>query len=331
MKLIIPMAGIGKRLRPHTLVRPKPLIPIAGQPIVQRLIDQLMNIEGLSIDTIHYVIGDFGQSVEKQLKELTDQYNCECKISYQNEAKGTAHAVHCANSSLTDQVVIAFADTLIDGHMKINPNKDGTIWVKKVDDPSKYGVVTLNSDNNVKDFVEKPKDNISDKAIIGIYFFRDGEQLKNEIDYLIQNDIKGNNEFQLTDALENMNRKGYKFGVDEIDQWMDCGNVNALLDANEHILQKEGNLNLTEKTSKNIIIIPPCYIESGVRMEHSVIGPYVSVYKDTVIQNSIIQSSIVDEATYISQSNLKRCFIGQHNTIKESGQYLSTGSYTHIE
>ena len=198
------MAGIGKRMRPHTLSTPKPLLPIIGKPIVQLLLEDLVKMMDDKVDEVAFIIGDFGSEAENSLKKIAHQLGLKPSIYYQKEALGTAHAIWCAANFLKGNVLIAFADTLFKTDFIIDKNEDGIIWTKKINNPQLFGVVVPDEHNYVKVFVEKPKVFVSDLAIIGIYYFRSGEYLKDQIQYIIYNNIKGNNEYQLTDVLENM-------------------------------------------------------------------------------------------------------------------------------
>jgi len=202
MKLIIPMAGRGTRLRPHTLTIPKPLIPIAGKPIVERLVEDLVSVCNEKVDEIAFIIGDFGKEVESQLIAIAERLGAKGTICVQEEKLGTAHAVLCAQDALQGNVIVAFADTLFRADFKLDSSQDGIVWVKQVDNPSAFGVVKYDSNDVITDFVEKPETFVSDLAIIGIYYFKDGENLRNELQYLIDNDIRiKGGEFGLTDAL----------------------------------------------------------------------------------------------------------------------------------
>ena len=171
MKIIVPMAGRGSRLRPHTLTVPKPLVPIAGKPIVQRLVEDITKVCGEKVDEIAFIIGDFGTQVEKDLVAIAESLGAKGSIYHQEEALGTAHAILCAKDSLKGNVVVAFADTLFRADFTLDSSADGIIWVNQIDDPSAFGVVKLNTENVITDFVEKPKEFVSDLAIIGIYYF----------------------------------------------------------------------------------------------------------------------------------------------------------------
>jgi glucose-1-phosphate thymidylyltransferase len=311
MNLIIPMAGMGKRMRPHTLITPKPLIPVGGKPIVQRLAEDIAALCAEPINEIGFIIGDFGKDVEAQLLGIAADLGANGKIYYQTEALGTGHAIYCAEASLTGPVIVAFADTLFRADFKIDSSKEGVIWVKQIDDPSQFGVVKLNSEGIISDFVEKPKEFVSDLAIIGIYFFQDGDHLKKELKYLMDNNVLKGGEYQLTDALENMKKQGVKFQPAKVDHWMDCGNKNA--------------------TVSNSTIIQPVMIGENVNIENSVIGPYVSISANTTIKNSRIDDSIIRENTTISNAVISNSLVGTNANISLSAHDLSLGDYSSLQ
>ncbi|MCT4615961.1 MAG: sugar phosphate nucleotidyltransferase [Marinifilaceae bacterium] len=332
MKVIIPMAGMGKRMRPHTLTVPKPLIPIAGKPIVQRLLEEIVKVCDEEIEEIAYIIGDFGTEVENNLKQIASDLGTKSSIYYQNEALGTAHAIYCAEKSLSGKVVVAFADTLFKADFKLSDDSDSVIWVQKVEDPSAFGVVKLNENNQITDFVEKPKDFVSDLAIIGIYYFKDGDNLRNELAYLIDNNIMAGGEYQLTAALENMKNKGLKFSPGQVIEWMDCGNKDATVHTNQRILEyhKDDELVCCSAKQKNSIIIPPCYIGENVRISNSVIGPHVSIGSNTVIENTLISNSIVQRNSNLENLNLHNSMIGNHVEIHGDVTELNVGDFASL-
>lgn len=211
MRIIVPMAGMGKRMRPHTLTVPKPLIPVAGKPIVQWLVEDIIKVCAEKVEEIAYVIGDFGEEAEKNLIAIAEKLGAKGTIHHQDEPLGTAHAILCAKDALKGKVIVAFADTLFRADFKIDDKQEGVIWVNKIEDPRMFGVVKLNNDGTITDFIEKPAEFVSDLAIIGIYYFKDGEYLNKELQYLLDNNIREKGEYQLTNALENMKKKGTKF------------------------------------------------------------------------------------------------------------------------
>ena len=314
MNIIIPMAGRGSRLRPHTLTTPKPLIVFAGKSIVQRLVEDIVRVCNEEINEIAFIIGDFGKEVEQNLIDIANGLGAEGKIFYQDQPLGTAHAILCAKESLKGNIVVAFADTLFKADFKLEKNSDGIIWVNKIDDPSSFGVVKVNEEKIITDFVEKPEFFVSDLAIIGIYYFKSGENLNKELQYLIDNEIKDKGEYQLTNALENMKNKGLKFTTGEVAEWLDCGNKDATVYTCERVLDHNKNTKMIAEDSHliNSKIIEPCFIGSGTKIENSIIGPNVSVGNNTVIINSQIKESIIQNTSKIENAKLYKSMIGNN-------------------
>jgi len=330
MKIIVPMAGIGRRLRPHTLTIPKPLIPIAGKPIVQRMIEEIIKVSSNKIDEIAFIIGDFGKEVEDSLKNISKSLGAVPKIYYQDEPLGTAHAIYCAEGSLNGKIIVAFADTLFKANFTLDENADSIVWVQKVGNPESFGVVKTDKNNIITDFVEKPKQFVSDLAIIGIYYFREGEMLKEELKYLLDNKIMGNNEYQLTDALENMKNKGILLKTDKVDEWLDCGNKNAMVYTNQRILEHIDKDKLVSGSAKiiNSVIISPCYIGDNAVIENSVLGPHLSVGYNTIIKNSIIKNSIIQRNSKIEGLTIENSMVGSYVDIKGDISEVNIGDYT---
>lgn len=329
------MAGRGSRLRPHTLTVPKPLIPIGGKPIVQRLAEDITKLSKEKVEEIAFIIGDFGAEVEQQLLDIAAKLGAKGSIYKQDEPLGTAHAIWMAKESMSGPVVVAFADTLFRADFDLDLTSDGVVWVKKVEDPSAFGVVKLNQEGIIEDFVEKPKEFVSDLAIIGIYFFKDGEQLKEEIQHLIDNDIRGNGgEFQLTDALENMRIKGKQFTLGQVDEWMDCGNKKVTVETNSKILgfEKAEFENIPSSAQiSNSLVIPPCFIGENVVIENSKIGPNVSIGNGTKIVNSNIDNSLIQENSCIDHGNLTNSMIGNFAEYHGVSRDISLGDYSVLD
>ncbi len=336
MKIIVPMAGRGSRLRPHTLTVPKPLIPIAGKPIVHRLVEDIAGVINQDIEEIAFIIHkDFGKQVEKELIAIAEKLGAKGTIYYQNEALGTAHAIMCAKESMTGPIVVAYADTLFRADFTLDTTADSVIWVKQVDDPSAFGVVQLDTNNRIVDFVEKPKEFVSDLAIIGIYYFKSGETLREELQYLLDNNIVKGGEYQLTDGLENMKQKGMKFVPGKVDEWMDCGNKNVTVETNSRMLgflQKDKtDLVSPSYTNENSTIIQPCFIGEGVVLKNSTVGPNVSLGKGTIVENATIRNSLVQDHSTIRNANLDNAMIGSHATFDGNFKSISIGDYSVLE
>lgn len=296
MNIIIPMAGLGKRLRPHTLTTAKPLLPIAGKPIVHRLVEDIARVSPEKIENIGFIIHpSFGKQVEEDLKKVAEAVGAIGKIYYQDEAKGISHAVLFAKELLKGKVIVAFADTLFKATFKLDMTKDGVIWVQRVSDPSSFGVVKLNASGEIVEMVEKPSTFVSDLAIIGIYFFKDGSKLEKEMQYLIDHDIKEKGEYQFTSALVRMQQGGARFVPGEVMEWLDCGNKEVMVQTNKRYLEFIKDQDLVSKKAKitNSVILPPCFIGENAVIENSVIGPHVSIGENTTIRDSRITNSII--------------------------------------
>lgn len=326
------MAGRGSRLRPHTITVPKPLISFSGKPMVQRMAEDLARGTSQQFDEIAFIIGDFGKEAEEMLYAVGEQLQTKVSIYYQEKPLGTAHAIYCAADSLNGPVMVAFADTLFRGSFKINDEDEGIIWAKRVEDPSAYGVLKLDGAGFIEGFVEKPATFISDLAIVGIYYFKDGAALKSEIKYLLDNNIKEKGEFQLTNALQSLQDKGVKFRPGEIDAWLDCGNKDALLTANTDVLQHlpENALRNGEQKIINSVIIEPCFIDNGVEISNSVIGPYVSIGRNTTINRSVVSNSILQQGVVMQNVICDATMAGSFAELHQNPKNWSVGDFTKI-
>jgi glucose-1-phosphate thymidylyltransferase len=336
MKIIVPMAGRGSRLRPHTLTVPKPLIPIAGKPIVHRLVEDIAGVINQEIEEIAFIIHkDFGKQVEVELIAIAEKLGAKGTICYQNEALGTAHAIMCAKESMQGPIVVAYADTLFRADFSLDTSADSVIWVKQVEDPSAFGVVQLNENNQIVDFVEKPKEFVSDLAIIGIYYFKSGETLRAELQYLLDNNVVKGGEYQLTDALENMKVKGLKFVPGKVDEWMDCGNKNVTVETNSRLLNflhADGE-NLVDPSviCENSTIIQPCFIGENVKLINATVGPNVSLGKGCTVQNATIKNSLVQNQSTIKNANLDNAMIGSFASFDGNFTSISIGDFSVLE
>jgi len=333
MNIVIPMAGLGKRLRPHTLTTAKPLLPIAGKPIVHRLVEDIARVCPEKINYIGFIVHpSFGKQVEEDLKSVAKAVGAEGRIYYQDQALGISHALLFAKELFTGKVIVAFADTLFKADFQLDTNRDGTIWVQKVANPSQFGVVKLNEKGEIIELIEKPSTFISDLAIIGIYFFKNGEQLRGEMQYLIDNDIKEKGEFQFTTALENMKKKGATFVPGEVEEWLDCGNKNNMVQTNQRYLEIiKGQKLVSDKVRiNNSIIIPPVFIAENVTIENSVIGPYVSISEGTTISDSRITNSIIQKSSRIRKGILDNSLLGNFVNFDGKSADLDLGDYSTI-
>lgn len=326
------MAGMGKRMRPHTLTVPKPLIPVAGKPVVQRLVEDIAAVCNDKIEEVAFIIGRFGKETEDRLIAIANSLGAKGTIYYQDEALGTAHAIYCAEQSLSGKVIVAFADTLFRAEFKLNDSSDSIIWVHKVKNPSSFGVVKVSSDNVITDFIEKPKEFISDLAIIGIYYFKSGELLKAELKYLLDNNITVKGEFQLTDALENMKNKNLVMTPGEVAEWLDCGNKENTVYTNQRVLENtKSELPLPKNTRiENSIIIQPCFIGDNSIIENSIIGPHVSIGAGSKVSNSIVKNSIVMSKVTIENTSIENSMAGNNSIVQGKTNDINISDFSAI-
>ncbi|WP_430399484.1 sugar phosphate nucleotidyltransferase [Flavobacterium sp.] len=337
MKIIVPMAGRGSRLRPHTLTIPKPLIPVAGKPIVHRLVEDIAGVLNQDIDEVAFIIHEsFGKQVEKDLIAIAEKLGAKGTIYYQNEALGTGHAIMCAKDSLSGPAVIAYADTLIRADFDLDTTADSVIWVKQVDEPEAFGVVNLNDNGEIIELVEKPQEFVSDLAVIGIYYFKDVAVLKNELQLVIDNNIIHGGEYQINDGIKQMMEKGMKFVPGKVDEWMDCGNKDVTVDTNSRMLKfllDDAEETMVAETVRiqNSTIIPPCYIGENVVLINSIVGPNVSLGNATHLTNTKIQNSLVQTHAHIRNAKLNNAMIGNHATFDGDFTSISIGDYSVLE
>lgn len=337
MKIIVPMAGRGSRLRPHTLTVPKPLIPIAGKPIVQRLVENIAKVVQSDIEEVAFIIApDFGKAIENDLKKIAQKLDARPSIYYQTEPLGTGHAIMSAKESLDGPAVIAYADTLFKADFNLDPDADAVVWVKKVDNPSAFGVVQLNDKNEIVDLVEKPSDSVSDLAVIGIYYFKQVEVLKNALQEVLDENLMRGGEYQINDGIEKMKADGAIFKPGQVDEWMDCGNKKVTVATNTRILQildeEKSEKTVAESVQlENAEIIPPCYIGENVEIKNSKIGPHVSLGDGTKVEDSTVKNSLIQTNATIKNAHLDDAMIGNHARYNGDFTSLSIGDYSALD
>jgi glucose-1-phosphate thymidylyltransferase len=330
MNIIVPMAGMGKRLRPHTLTTPKPLVSVAGKPIVQRLVEDIAARTPLPVEHIAFVTGRFGSEVESKLLDIAKSLGAQGHICYQDTPLGTAHAIMCAEKYLYGNVTVAFADTLFRADFTLDTDKDGILWVKQIDDPTQFGVVKTDENGVITEFVEKPKSFVSDLAMIGIYYFKDGDALRGELQFLLDNDITKGGEYQLPDALTRMTAGGHRFVPGKVDAWLDFGNKPVSVASHAEVLDylpvqalREGQQQL-----ENALIIEPCFLGDGVNIRNSVVGPHVSLGAGTKVSDAVISNSIVQHSSHIQKAVISGAMIGAHAEVKGRFLNMSISDYS---
>lgn len=338
MKIIVPMAGRGSRLRPHTLTVPKPLIPVAGEPIVHRLVKDIAKVLNQPIDEVAFILGDpafFGEDIVESLERLAESLGAKASIYRQDQPLGTGHAIMSAKESLSGPAVVAYADTLIKADFKLDEKADAVIWTKKVANPEAYGVVNLNENEEIIELVEKPQEFVSDQAVIGIYYFKDIEVLKGKLQEVLEENLMHGGEYQINDGIKKMMAEGKIFKTGTVDEWMDCGNKNVTVETNGkmlNFLKSDGEKTVSDSVKlENSEIIEPCYIGENVVLKNSTIGPNVSIGDDCVVENSEIKNSLIQTNSSIKNATLDNSMIGNH--AKYDGNYtqISIGDYSVLE
>ncbi len=325
MKAIIPVAGFGTRLRPHTLTKPKVLMSVAGKPMIHHIIEQLIS-EKL-VDSIILVTGFMGNKIEKYLNH---NFNFKFENAIQEEAKGLGHAIYCSkhlfDNNKPEDVIIILGDTLFDVNLsEMCKNDNSVIGVKKVEDPRRFGVVEKDSEGFVNKFIEKPSGpdvSLSNEAIVGLYYLKNSNLLFESLKSIIEKNIRTKNEFQLTDALSEMLIKKDKIVTYPVDGWLDCGKPETILETNQYLLKKiqgKGNSNFQHKYS---------FVGDDCEINNSIIGEFTSVGNNCIIINSIITNSIIEPGSHIENAIIKDSIIGEKVTVKNKAQILNLGDYS---
>lgn len=329
MQAIIPVAGAGTRLRPLTYTQPKVLISVAGKPILSFIIDELQEN---GITDFVFVIGYLGEKIKEFVETHYPKLNA--RFVQQENREGLGHAIWCAKDvvDLNKDLVIHLGDTIIDIDIqKIFAEQYSTLVVKKVEDPRAFGVAEIDKDGFIKNVVEKPSIPKSNMALVGFYFIRETAKLFEALEYNIQNNIRNNNEFYLTDALQKMNKDGIRLKSFKIESWYDVGKKDILLETNCILLKKLGDKAGNRGISSNSIIVPPVQIAQGARIINSIIGPNVSVGENTEINSSIIKNSIVGSFSKLENVVLHSSLIGSDSIISGLSQSLNIGDNTEID
>ena len=330
MKLIVPMAGRGTRLRPHTHVTPKPLLPVVGRTMVERIVETFADAIGDFEEAVFVLGPDFGDGVRRQLTEICSRFGIAASFGVQETALGTAHAIAQAGDKLAGECVLVFADTLFTMDQAPDLDADAVVWVKTVEDPSRFGVAVKDDAGRITDFVEKPDTPISNEAIVGIYYVREGERLAREIRYLMDNNVTGKgDEYQLTDALDRMLKDGATFKTAAVTEWLDCGTIPAIKSTSQIVLGHDGEAR-TEGTLENSQIIEPVFIGEGAVVRDSVVGPYAAVHGGATVENSAVRNTIVFGEATVERSSLDGSLVGHHAVVRGFAGELNIGDHATV-
>lgn len=329
MKVIIPLAGFGKRMRPHTWSKPKPLVNVAGKPVLGHILDKLADLD-VEVDELIFIVGWLGD----QIQEYYDAADYAYPASYveQELLLGQAHAIYLAREHLNGPVLIIFVDTIFDADLVglETAGLDGILYVKEVEDPRRFGVVVQGEDGLVTRLVEKPDSFEHRLAVIGAYYIHDAGWLLRAIEELMERNMQTKGEFYLADAYTLMIEQGARFGVRHVSVWEDCGTPQDVLHANRYLLE-HGHGNGEEAEVTQSLIIPPVYIAPSARVERSIIGPYVTVSENSVVLGSIVRDSIIGEGAYIDDTTLDRSLIGKDAVVRGRYRVLNVGDSSRLD
>jgi glucose-1-phosphate thymidylyltransferase len=323
MKVVILLAGLGTRLRPHTYSKPKPLIPVAGKPVLGHILDRLA---GLDIAETIFVVGYLGEQIQQY---VTQHYpHLAARYVEQTEMKGQAHAINLAREYIDQPVLIIFGDTIweTDFTRLARVQSDGLIYVKPVEDPRRFGVALV-QDGWVTRFVEKPTTPVSNLAVVGVYYFRNWQALLQSIEQVIARDIQLKGEYFLADAMQLMLEAGARLEVETIPVWEDCGTREALLKTNRYLLNQRSYARPIEGS----VVLPPVYISDHAQIRNSIIGPYVSISDGAVIENSILRDCIVSENAHIENRVMEQSLIGKEARVRGTFQRMNVGDSSEID
>jgi len=330
MKAVIPVAGVGTRLRPHTYTQPKPLLPVAGKPLIASIIDQLVEEGG--IEEFILVIGYLGDKIRLYIEERYP--HLDIQFVYQEARLGLGHAMHVAVDAFKDseEILIVLGDTIFEGNLKeLLKQPTSCLGIKKVEDPREFGVVELDEDGFIRKVVEKPRIPKSNMALVGLYKISDVGAFIDALNHIIENDIRTIEEYQLTDALMNMVEKGVKFSIFEVDNWYDCGKKDILLDTNAVLLKRKGNASEDIPKFENTIIIHPVSIGANCNIKNSIIGPNVCIGDNSVLTYAIVSNSIIGSYAQIEETVLQKSILGSDASIKGLSLSLNIGDNTEID
>ncbi|MFQ5569532.1 MAG: sugar phosphate nucleotidyltransferase, partial [Rhodothermales bacterium] len=331
MKLIIPMAGRGTRVRPHSHVTPKPLLAVKGKSMVERIVDTFNRVLPQHLDEGVFVLGpDFGDEVRRQLTDICERHGLQAHFPIQEVALGTAHAVAAARDHLQGEGIVVFADTVFEMDPGVDlEGADVVAWVKHVDDPSRFGVAVREGDRIVA-LVEKPQELISTEALIGIYYVRDLAWLHRGITYLFENDLRGHGEFQLTDAFDVLLKEGALFKTATVNEWLDCGTIESLMDTTMYLLAHEPGAERQGEVH-NSVIHEPVFIGPGAKVTDSVVGPNVSIEAGVRLSGSVVRDSILFAHACVENAVLVHSLVGAHAEVRGRARRVNVGDHSVLD
>jgi glucose-1-phosphate thymidylyltransferase len=328
MKIVIPMAGYGTRLRPHTWSKPKPMVSVAGKPVLGHVLETFDRLP--SIDEVIFIVGYLGEQVAAYVARTYPHLNAH--YIEQRDLLGQSHAIWLARERLSGPMLMVFVDTLIETDLSNLPSEvaEAVAWVKAVPDPRRFGVAEVGDEGWVRRLVEKPRDVANNLAVVGFYYFRDSARLIAAIEQQMQRQVQLGGEFYLADAVNVLLAEGLKMRVEPVEVWQDCGKPESLLETNRYLLDHSRDNSAEAARRKGIVVVPPVYIDPTADIEASVVGPHVSIGPDCVIRRSLIRDSIVDAGSNIIDTALSASLIGRDARVVGRDRSLNVGDSSEI-
>ncbi len=330
LKVVIPMAGLGTRLRPHTWSKPKQLVSVAGKTVLDHVLDSLSSLPAAWDIELVNIVGYLGDQIEEHLR--ANYPNLKSHFIVQENPLGQSHAIKLAEEYLHGPMLIVFADTLIQSDLSclIDEPAEAVAWVKPVPDPRRFGVAELGENGWVKRLIEKPQDVTNNLAVVGFYYFKDAQALVSAIDEQIERDLQLKGEYYLADAINIMLEKGLKMHTQQVRVWLDAGTPEALLETNRYLLE-HGKDNSAEAGQRpDVVIFPPVFIHSTVQLIGSIVGPNVSLGAGCVVENCIIRDSILEEEAHITRVILEKSLVGRRAHISRRAGIINAGDNTEV-
>lgn len=322
MNVILPVAGLGTRLRPHTWSRPKPLVSLAGKTVLDHVLDRLLTLD---LERVVFVTGYLGDQIEEY---VCGRYGFDAVFVEQDEPKGQSHAIIQAREKVSGPTIVLFPDMVFEAHMTglVESGVDGAVFVKEVLDPSRFGVVIMD-DGHITKLVEKPDDPVSNLAVMGVYYFREVEDLFSAIDEQLERNLQTKGEYFVADAIQLLIDRGKKFIAPPATVWEDCGTRDALLDTNRYLLQQLDN----RPHENGAVYVPPVYVDPSAKVIDSVIGPYTSIGKGAMVEGSIVRDSIIDDGASVHSAVLERSLVGRHATLRGNALRVNVGDTSEVD
>lgn len=325
MRAIIPVAGLGSRLKPHTHTIPKVLLNVGGKPILGHILDKLIEE---NIFKATFIYGHLGELIKTYVNE--NYKSIDAVFIEQEKLEGLGHAIYTAIPTFDEEeLFIILGDTVFDVDLKnVFHEKISSLGIKRVDDPSRFGVAIMNN-GRIEKLIEKPKDKVSDLALVGLYYITNSNALIKSLTTLVEKNIRTRGELQLTDALQLMIEDGEVMKTFNVDGWYDCGKPETLLSTNQFLLTSKANK--TTKDFPSVVIIPPVFISESAMVENSVIGPFTTISDDAKVYNAVIRNSIIGTSAEVARTMLENSIIGNNSIIKGNYKKLNTGDSSEID